>query len=344
MSQSAKSQQPSGSTTRSTPASTPSKGARPIYASPTSTSRSKSNLPLPKVLPFPDIPVRPISREGSPLPSPGMQRLNSDQGRADSSIPMVVTGSSDSAEGSSSRTPTSPPVSSPLSHVQPSRLPIASPSRTRAQTSPATRPISIPPPFNSTSSTDLGRGTPDPPRLGGILAVSPTRPNDVPSPPLIRSALPPEQPASTPAKKLSRNPVPLPHSIRLSPPTSSQSFSNHMYQSLLRGHCADIRLVVRKWNVAWHVHKVVLIQAGTPISLWGSRCASDTSQPSSVLFSWEASQRLVWCQSSLTEREREKRQAITIGKARILNSLLTIRTSPGPLSSERAPFAGIPPC
>ncbi|GFZ43487.1 hypothetical protein JCM24511_01207 [Saitozyma sp. JCM 24511] len=60
----------------------------------TTKPRSKSHLPPPRVLPFPDLPVRPISREGSragsPAPSSGPQPRLISRGSADGALHLSV--------------------------------------------------------------------------------------------------------------------------------------------------------------------------------------------------------------------------------------------------------------
>ncbi|GMK58666.1 hypothetical protein CspeluHIS016_0601080 [Cutaneotrichosporon spelunceum] len=67
-------------------------------------------------------------------------------------------------------------------------------------------------------------------------------------PPVKRASLPP--------------PHPLPSSIPVSPSPPQQALSDHLYRALKTGACADVRIWVRRWNVGWHVHKMVLVQAG----------------------------------------------------------------------------------
>lgn len=51
-------------------------------------------------------------------------------------------------------------------------------------------------------------------------------------------------------------------SVVITPTPATQPLADHLYNSFLRGECADVRLYVRKWGVAWKVHKMVLVQAG----------------------------------------------------------------------------------
>jgi hypothetical protein len=67
----------------------------------------------------------------------------------------------------------------------------------------------------------------------------------------------------TPVKKASLPPPhPLPSSLPVSPPPPQTALSDHLFRSLKTGACADVRIWVRRWNVGWLVHKMVLVQAG----------------------------------------------------------------------------------
>lgn len=116
------------------------------------------------------------------------------------------------------------------------------------------------------STTAAGSST----GLTGILiSSSPERsaaPNSAPprdpSPP---RATPRETPRPTPpmpTKKQSNPPNPLPASIAVTPPPPPGTLVEHLHRSFKSGACADVRLWVRKWGVGWHVHKMVLVQAG----------------------------------------------------------------------------------
>ncbi|BEI83846.1 hypothetical protein CcaverHIS002_0404500 [Cutaneotrichosporon cavernicola] len=66
-----------------------------------------------------------------------------------------------------------------------------------------------------------------------------------------------------PVKKASLPPPnPLPSSLPVSPSPPQQALSDHLYRALKTGVCADVRIWVRRWNVGWLVHKMVLVQAG----------------------------------------------------------------------------------
>ncbi|KAL1410578.1 hypothetical protein Q8F55_004591 [Vanrija albida] len=65
-----------------------------------------------------------------------------------------------------------------------------------------------------------------------------------------------------PVKKPSNPPNPLPASIAVTPPPPPGTLVEHLHRSFKSGACADVRLWVRKWGVGWHVHKMVLVQAG----------------------------------------------------------------------------------
>nr|XP_019049196.1 hypothetical protein I302_02977 [Kwoniella bestiolae CBS 10118]OCF28126.1 hypothetical protein I302_02977 [Kwoniella bestiolae CBS 10118] len=48
--------------------------------------------------------------------------------------------------------------------------------------------------------------------------------------------------------------------VAIAPIPSSSHIKDHLYQSFLTGVCADVRLVVKKWGVCYHVHRMVLVQ------------------------------------------------------------------------------------
>lgn len=260
-------------------------------------SRSRSSLPQPKVLPFPDLPVRPISHESSrvssPFPSPAPTRRSSSQDvnggihrviASTSSTSMLITGSSDSNDPSSSAThlisPISPHTSSPLSGtstpIQPILEGVQVSKRMRSQTTPSSsgRPIPVPPilnlnntpsrtqhgfipvpvtpPSGPSSAPEASTAQPQAPRSSSLPTSTPA------IPPILRD---PPRPTA-PVKKMSNPPIPPPQAMQIAPVLSHQVLSDHMYQSFLKGTCADIRLYVRKWGVGWLVHKVILVQAG----------------------------------------------------------------------------------
>ncbi|WVQ62231.1 uncharacterized protein L199_000370 [Kwoniella botswanensis] len=46
----------------------------------------------------------------------------------------------------------------------------------------------------------------------------------------------------------------------ITPISSSSHIKDHLYQSFTKGICADVRLVVKRWGVCYHVHKMILVQ------------------------------------------------------------------------------------
>jgi len=258
-----------------TPSTRLSRSTLPLYSS--NHSRSKSHLPHPRLLPFPDFPIksRPTSPAGSPGPS-GYRDLGIDAGRlgVERSV-MVASGSSDGERGFGSST--SPPLHSPLalgtgsgSGSTPHFI-LSPASRTRSQTSPA---------VVSRTSSRVASPLPGPavtPALARTEGFQPTPlsppiPNQSPNP--RASAIPlavttststtAKSPArSPPVKKRSDPPATPPITIAITPVSSAEPLNDHLYQSFLKGSCADVRLWVRKWGIAWHVHRVVLVQTGT---------------------------------------------------------------------------------
>ncbi|OCF45359.1 hypothetical protein I317_00882 [Kwoniella heveanensis CBS 569] len=47
----------------------------------------------------------------------------------------------------------------------------------------------------------------------------------------------------------------------ITPVPSLHALGSHLYQAFLNGMCADVRLVVAKWGVCYHAHKMILTQA-----------------------------------------------------------------------------------
>lgn len=287
---------PSSSTTNlhATTSSSKSRYGAGLYHTPHFT-RSRSTLPQPKVLPFPDLPVRPISHESSrassPYASPALTRRSSSQDvNHNNNIPPRVTvnpagPSSESIVTLSQRASESPsstsqlpsafsPSSGPSGSIQSIQEGVQVPPRMRAQTTPSStgRPIPVPPILNLNTPNRTQHGfnpvaiTP-PSGPSSNLDASPSpavpRASSLPTsapvvPPILRDT--PHPPA--PVKKLSNPPQSPAPAMQLAPPSSHQVLSDHMYQSFLKGTCADVRLYVRKWGVGWLVHKVILVQAG----------------------------------------------------------------------------------
>nr|XP_019000585.1 uncharacterized protein I203_07003 [Kwoniella mangroviensis CBS 8507]OCF64046.1 hypothetical protein I203_07003 [Kwoniella mangroviensis CBS 8507] len=46
----------------------------------------------------------------------------------------------------------------------------------------------------------------------------------------------------------------------IAPISSSSHIKDHLYQSFAKGICADVRLVVKRWSVCYHVHRMILVQ------------------------------------------------------------------------------------
>ncbi|WWC66355.1 uncharacterized protein I206_100256 [Kwoniella pini CBS 10737] len=46
----------------------------------------------------------------------------------------------------------------------------------------------------------------------------------------------------------------------VTPTPSNAHIKDHLYQSFLKGICADVRLIIRKWGVCYHVHRMILAQ------------------------------------------------------------------------------------
>lgn len=59
---------------------------------------------------------------------------------------------------------------------------------------------------------------------------------------------------------------------------SALDLPSHMYRSFLTGSCADVRITIKQWNVAYRFHKVVLVQAGFFDSLFLGGFSEDISE------------------------------------------------------------------
>ncbi|WRT64111.1 uncharacterized protein IL334_001040 [Kwoniella shivajii] len=46
----------------------------------------------------------------------------------------------------------------------------------------------------------------------------------------------------------------------ITPLPTGQNIKDHLYQTLLEGVCADVRLIVKSWGVCYHAHKMILVQ------------------------------------------------------------------------------------
>ena len=240
---------------------TTTKPPRPFHSS--SHSRSRSHLAHPKVLPFPDLPVRATSREASPMPTrQNSQRLSADGSMANAGGSSDGVSSSGEARGFGSSN--SPPIHSPLARASTPQLAVGGLSWSNRPES-ATR-LLFP------ARTEGFHSTPTSPSTFAIIPPSPNAAGASPS----RSPAPLPSPApsiaqSTPGLATKGDPAP-PTVPPLSAPVTSPPPPNlvvdHLYQSFLKGTCADVRVWVRKWGVAWHVHRMILVQAG----LSSSRC------------------------------------------------------------------------
>ncbi|WWC86210.1 uncharacterized protein L201_001083 [Kwoniella dendrophila CBS 6074] len=176
---------------------------------------------------------------------------------------------------------TSPPIPSPLA-VSAARL-----SRARASTAPSQQPttptISPPPGISST----VGRSGPatTPRRTEGFRPTSPGLSRVTTNVPTssTNTSNTDNQPRPNPSS--TSNPVNKQHqtysggsshtttqispstlqpiitsSIAIIPFPSNQQTKEHLYQSFLKGICADVRLIIRKWGVCYHLHKMILAQ------------------------------------------------------------------------------------
>jgi hypothetical protein len=83
---------------------------------------------------------------------------------------------------------------------------------------------------------------------------SSTPARDRPSQPIKKTSLPP-------AILTANRPAPC-ISTSITPRPSQAMFADHLFRSFMHGICADVRLWVKQWGVAWKVHKMVLVQAG----------------------------------------------------------------------------------
>ncbi|ODN84502.1 hypothetical protein L202_00435 [Cryptococcus amylolentus CBS 6039] len=280
-----------------------SSASSPRHASRHGRSKSGTTPNKPKLLPFPDLPElrssRDSSRATSPLPTPSRE-ITFDQ------MIMARGGSSDGGQGRqrssgsggrntpTATTATSPSVSSPLA--------AASLSRARALTAPT-----------SANGSPDARSAPSPRRMSDFQTdAGPSRPStSASSAPSVAIAPPiappillaPSSSVSAPATQ-PRTPVKISHTherahhvhTQSAPPaaaTSSnpttaviptpslQPISEHLYKAFLNGVCADVRLIVRKWGVAYDVHKMIMSQSSffTSLFLGGFSEATLTPKP-----------------------------------------------------------------
>ncbi|WVO17887.1 hypothetical protein L204_105585 [Cryptococcus depauperatus] len=251
--------------------------------------RSKSGLPQPKILPFPDLPElrsKDSSRANSPLATPSGDRLEVtfDQ------LIMARGGLSDGgghgwhrSSGSGGRTTpvlvAAPPAVNNLggttSPTVPSPLATATLLRARALTAPTraeARTGERPPPFPSPVSPQESRSSP---------RASMSTPSVALAAPIL---MPPASSATLSAAsvKVSHTNDDVPQQAQRSlltsntlmptaavlPISSVQPITNHLHKSFLEGTCADVRLIVKRWGVCYHVHKMILSQTSFFSSLF----------------------------------------------------------------------------
>nr|XP_018267151.1 uncharacterized protein I303_01135 [Kwoniella dejecticola CBS 10117]OBR89309.1 hypothetical protein I303_01135 [Kwoniella dejecticola CBS 10117] len=106
--------------------------------------------------------------------------------------------------------------------------------------------------------------------------IAPSTPTSVPAAPAqarsapTSSGLPPAipvsatkvHPSSHPSHTthLSHQPTSSATTVAVSPAPTNGHIKDHLYHSLLKGTCADVRLIIRAWGVCYHVHKMILAQ------------------------------------------------------------------------------------
>lgn len=271
--------------------STPSR----LYSPSRLGSSSRTHLPQPKVLPFPDLPVRQAtssaetSRGPSPLGSPRISPpfASLEAMASTSSFPFHTPSSSSSTTGADtlvSPLPLPPPGarlahSASPTHPSPLGLETPRPTRPRAATSsvavtavhrqegfqPASRPATPTPqvmPVNAlagVSTVSLAAGSP--PNNARTSTTTATYDRPPATTPATAPAAVVAKPTSV--KKPSNPPGLLPPTVPVSPPPPTGALVEHLHRSLKTGACADVRIWVRKWGVGWLVHKMVLVQTGT---------------------------------------------------------------------------------
>ncbi|WWD17908.1 hypothetical protein CI109_102353 [Kwoniella shandongensis] len=198
----------------------------------------------------------------------------------------------------SSGSGTSTPISGGLQGGMSSMLNVSSPlvSRARASTAPSGTPS---PAAAGTSSSGRSVPTPSPMRTTTIIprsespVPSAVLSTSAPSVAIAPTPLAPSIPAVLTTTTDTRPPItpvrnPHSHSMHahsshshphthshthvaathtpppttaIIPPASAQPLADHLYQAFLKGICPDVRLVIRKWGVCYHVHRMVLLQA-----------------------------------------------------------------------------------
>lgn len=264
-------------------------------------SSSRAKLPPPKVLPWPDMShhrptmSRENSRGTSPLTSPALSPGASYADALSLAIPGIPISASahdlrlpsrsnnDSSRIAHSASPsgstadlTTPRPLRPRAATT-SAAPFASSSAAASgsaapatSTPPPNRQVEFhpvaPSPVNPVLSSSNLMPTPSTTHNNFLAAPVPQSPTSARPASIVHDPTPPpaaatvSRPVST--KKSSNPPVPLPLSIPVSPQPPHGPLVDHLYRSFRTGACADVRLWVRRWNVGWLVHRMVLIQAG----------------------------------------------------------------------------------
>lgn len=166
---------------------------------------------------------------------------------ASPAVDIPRSASSPTSSVSPPTTSVSPNALAPTSYTSPNQSPASPPqfasgSGSRSASALPSRLASFP----STSQTQLSRSVPPP-----------TPEKDRPRP----ISKPPKQ-GSVGSAAVTRPPSGY---VPITPAQPSQPLQEHLYRSFLSGECADVRLWVRDWGVAWLVHKMVLVQAGKSI-------------------------------------------------------------------------------
>ncbi|RXK42475.1 hypothetical protein M231_00029 [Tremella mesenterica] len=252
--------------------------------------KASKSKPHPKVLPFPDLPVRAarsVTRPGTPLtlsesPNGQHRRIQFDSafldrtGSGSGAGRLRSHGSPDPGQSSSHATSPGGSLSPPSGIMSGPTTPISL--GTGSSSSPF---LAIPPTYRSRSQTspDVTRprlpattrvegfqpptpiaSAPLPPQGPSHPSPSPTRPASLPDQTPTVDASRPKP--SEPKDHTDSSTTPVASSVPLSSPPVSHPLAEHLYQSFLRGQCADVRLIVRKWGAGWLVHRMILVQAG----------------------------------------------------------------------------------
>ncbi|WVF70896.1 hypothetical protein IAT40_005691 [Kwoniella sp. CBS 6097] len=168
-------------------------------------------------------------------------------------------------------TPTPTPAPAPASSSSTGIATGAATPTTSATATSAARSIPVPTP---TRSTGFSPSSPALPRPGTSLLNPPittsTTSSTVTTPTPQQASIPTiSAPVTTTSARQSR---PLGPAVQaqaqaqsrpttaITPIPSTQALGSHLYQAFLKGICADIRLVVVKWGVCYHAHRMILAQ------------------------------------------------------------------------------------